>query len=173
MSVKQNTILIFLFIILLLISSAKAKEAPQSKLGQFSSWTILKGQSGEHTYCYAFSEPYYSLYTTAISTRSPYLLVIYKGHRQVTFSSYLGFEITDKANILLEVNGSDILLDATPPYSGKTYSSAQDIQLLNEIIESNRYIKIKSFTKFGEYVADYYKVNGILKTINFMEKNCN
>lgn len=173
MSAKKNTVLFFFFVILLLISSVNAKEVPQSKLGQFSSWTILKGQSEGYTYCYAFSEPYYSLYTTSIKARSPYLLMVYKGHRQITFSSYLGFEVTDKANILLEVNDLGILLDTAPPYSGKTYSSAQDIQLLNEIIESNKYIKIKSFTKFGEYVADYYKVDGIRKTINFMEKNCN
>jgi hypothetical protein len=173
MSAKKITVLGFLLITLLFISTANAKEEPQSKLGQFSSWNILKGTSGGQTYCYAFSEPYYSLYTTTMSTRSPYLLVVYHGHRQVTFTSHLGFEITDKSKILLEVNDIDILLDSTPPYSGKTYSSAQDIQLLNEIIESNKYVKVKSFTKFGEYVADYYKVDGILKTINFMEKNCN
>lgn len=173
MRAKKITVLGFLLIILLFISPTNAKEEPQSKLGQFSGWTLLKGTSDGHTYCYAFSEPYYSLYTTTKNTPSPYLLVVYQGHRQITFTSRLGFEITDKSKVLLEVNDKDILLNATPPYSAMTYSSAQDVQLLNEIIESNKYVKVKGFTRLGEYVADYYKVDGLLKTINFMEKNCN
>lgn len=173
MSIKKITVLAFVLLLIVLSAGSNAAEDQQSKVGQFASWVILKGNSGGQTYCYAFSEPDHSWYSKALDTRSPYLLMVYKGYQQITFSSHLGFEINKQTPIMLEIDDSDILLDTTPPYSAKTYSSTQDIQILNAIVEGDDYIKVKSFTKYGQYVADYYKVDGILKAINFMEKNCN
>lgn len=170
----MNFIKIYIVVIAfcLVTAPSKALESKQKKIGQFKNWIVMKGIERGNDFCYAYSLASASLGGNGLISRNSYFLAVWHGKNQFSVSTHLGFSISNKTPVYVDINDYQILLQNAAPFNGTTYSAIQDKQALNELVENAHSFKVKSWDTYGQVNTDYYNSNGFVKSLNMMQKKC-
>lgn len=103
---------------------------------------------------------------------TPYISVTYIAPNVYTISTYAGFVINTDKNFTININKHTYQLKPTRTYFAYTYNSDDDINIINDMIIADDYIKIKLYDQVLGIAIDYYTLDGFKSALLYMEKNC-
>ncbi len=164
--------LCFATLYLCFISISLAQVENKYKTKTFGYWEVLlplnvkKGNS-----CHAVSFP---LITKSYSGMRdlPYLMISYYNPDMFTISTYAGF-IIDKENPLsITANNRTRMLKIARDFYAYTFSSNEDVAIINDMIEDQRMVKVRSYHSTNGVAVDYYSLDGFSKAMKYLEHNC-
>jgi hypothetical protein len=99
-------------------------------------------------------------------------MVTYLGKDEYTVSTVSDDNIDNK-NVVVTIDGVSRELKSDPNnYNSYTYSSVQDIALINDLIRASSYFTVRNYDKPDTYALDYYSLRGFGKAIRLMSNSC-
>jgi hypothetical protein len=169
----MNFKLITVFIALTMLnqSSALAVARLYNK-HTFGDWKMYEGLEGNKKVCHAVIKPYR---TRAFDGQrlTPWVAITFLGRNQLTVSGSSGFPIDKKKGWVVEINkGEAINLKVVDDSEVWTYSSAQDVQLINALFKGERYFTVRSWSKNKQVTLDYFALKGLSSVVKYMNKHC-
>lgn len=157
--------LVFL-IIMLVAPLAWAKDLTKN----FGDWTYYAygGKYGRHC----------MIYTKAGRTKgefneereTPYLYITKRGHLEFTLGASPGYELDMTKAVILKVRDRAYALKVELPHYSWTFSSTQDVRLIDEMIKANRFITVHSYSTDGSVTLDYYSLKGFVHALKQLDK---
>ncbi len=158
-------------VILTLMFSLYGIDDAKASSKVFGDWKLVTNKFEGSNYCYAYTSPYR---TKAFDEQreSPYLILATKEKNAVSIGVNSGFVIDANQGITLRVNKEDHLLDAKLNKNAWTYSSIQDIAIINDMIADANSIEVRSYNMEGKTAVDYYSLKGILHVMKHLQTNC-
>lgn len=159
---------------ILLLSAASANAAPVRLYNKhtFGDWKLYEGKDGVRKVCYAVAEPYRTRGFYGIKAKA-WIAITFLGKNQFTVSGNTGFNtLPDSEWVLKPDNNHPISLHVLPNGSIWSYSSAQDMQILNSIQGGISNFTIRSYSTSNQTSLDYYSLKGVRKAIGYMNENC-
>jgi hypothetical protein len=142
----------------------------QAKTMQIDDWFYSDADSikGERCIIYSYSARTKGDMNTE-EREDPYLYVIKKGEKQYTIGMYHGFEIGEDAFVVMKIkNRSYDFHNANPDYAW-TYSSAQDISLIDKLLQASDYVTIHSEDVESKVALDYYSLKGFIRSMRALD----
>ncbi len=149
------------------INTSKAKLLTKSK-----NWLVIReSKPNQHYVCHAVTHPVKTeFFTDERSTAS--LIVTYLNPKMYTISVYSGFIMKTKQNTILTIDEVQYSLPYNRLSFATTTSSEQDIKIINLMLTTSQYVKIKSNSYEQKIAVDYYSLDGFRNALIYMEKNC-
>lgn len=142
-----------------------------AKTEQIDDWFYSDADSTKGETCTIYSYPTRTKGDMDTENRDdPYLYVIKKGEKQYSIGLYHGFEVSEDAFVIMKIkNRSYDFHNANPDYSW-TYSYAQDISLVDKLLQASDYITIRSEDAEAKVVLDYYSLKGFIRSMRALDK---
>jgi hypothetical protein len=134
-------------------------------------WEIFKKIENEKITCHAMTVPYRTKAYESVRD-VPSISFTYKGPRQYTLSVNTGFAVDRQAGLILETNRRSHILDTNLLRSASTFSSIQDVAIINDMVKDGQSLSIRSYSTNDETALDFYSLKGLFESLNFLEKNC-
>ncbi len=162
-AIKRLVILTLMFSLYGLEAAAASKTV--------GDWKIVTNKFEGSSYCYAYTTPYRTK-SFDEQRENPYLILVTKEKSAVSIGLNSGFVIDAKQGITLSVNKEEHLLDAKLNKNAWTYSSTQDVAIINDMLADAISVEVRSYNMEGKTAVDYYSLKGILHTVNYLQTNC-
>jgi hypothetical protein len=159
---------------ILLLSAAFVEAAPVRLYNKhtFGDWKLYEGKDEGRKVCYAVSEPYRTRGFYGIKSKS-WISITFLGKDKFTVSGNTGFNTLPNSEWILKVdNNHPISLQVLPNGSIWSYSSKQDIQILNAMQSGLSNFTVRSYSTSNQTSLDYYSLKGVRKAISYMNQNC-
>lgn len=138
----------------------------------FGDWRLYEGKDANTKVCYAVAEPYRTRAFHGIKSKS-WVAITFLGRNQFTVSGHTGFDTDTSAPWILDIDGNDpIALHVLPSGEIWSYSSAQDVQIINAMMQGDAYFTVRGYSSSKQTILDYYSLKGLHKIIKYMNKNC-
>lgn len=138
----------------------------------FGAWTIYEGTKNGKKLCHAVAEPFKTRAFHGIRNK-PWVAINFMGLDRFTVSADSGFNIDiSKGWIIAIDNGHSIALKVLPSGEIWSYSSTQDVQLINELMQGKNLFTVRSYNHEKQTALDYYSLKGLHKAIKYMNKYC-
>jgi hypothetical protein len=148
------------------ISSANAS----NEVEHFNGWTAVKDVQSAVPYCYAYTTPYRTKVYDDIRD-NPYLLVTRKGKDEYSIGVSSGFLLSKDKGFTLKTNSRTHLMNIKSGQNAITFSSIQDMAILDDMIYDNRLVEVRSYTLINSKVAiDYYSLKGFIPAMRFLAR---
>lgn len=153
-------------IIMLMAPMVWAKDFTKS----FGDWTYhaYGGQYDRHCLIYTESGRVRGEFDEERET--PYLYIIKRGHREFTLGVSPGYELDDNKAIILKVRNRAYALKTGLPHYGWTFSSTQDVGLIDEMLKANRFVTVHAYGESGSVALDYYSLKGFVHALKQLDK---
>ena len=136
-------------------------------------WVFVKLEKEGKDFCYAMTIPYRTSLYPSSAERHAFMQFTWRGDNQYTLSINSGFILKDKAPVKIEtVNNYSHQLAVASSDTSVTYSSTQDSYIINNLIQIDDYIKVRSIDELDNQAMDYYSMRGFVATLKLMENNC-
>lgn len=133
----------------------------QSSIGD---WNLVKYTDSKGSkYCYIFSEPQRTRATLQESEGRHIVISNNNGYATIGVSS--NFELDTKKGFILTVNNKHHLLNITALSQAQTYTSYQDVSIINDLIMESDFFKIRSYSVDDKTALDYYSVRGLTTSL--------
>lgn len=138
----------------------------------FGDWRLYEGKEGNKKVCYAMVEPYRTRSFIGMREK-PWVALTFFERNALTVSAHSGFNIDTKTELVLDIdNGSSISMHVLPTGQVYSYSSAQDVQIINALMQGESYFTIRSYGINQQTALDYYSLKGLHEIIKYMNKHC-
>jgi hypothetical protein len=161
-----------LFTLLFLLSSLAIQANAAESIAKFSDWQIFKAEKDGTEICYAYTTPFRTKGYEG-NRPSAYLLVEKMGPKSFTIGVGIGFNIDHSKDITITTNNTSRMLDDDLTNFGWTFSSNQDVHLINDMVVDGELLEVRSYGTDGQAALDYYSLIGFQKSLNYMNTNCN
>ena len=160
----------FLAIILLSILSILALVAKADSVAiRTGDWLLIKTD----TDCYAFTKSFRTLVDDTIYDNFSQLRIVNKGDNQYTFSVLFNKSLSENTQAKMLVGTNNYLLNYGRTNSAWSYSSSQDVSLINELgSTSEEFIKVISYDANNNKAIDYFSIKGLVHALQLMDRNC-
>lgn len=137
----------------------------------FGDWKVFTPVFAGKKACYAYSSPFR---TEAFDTarQNPYMIITYSGSRMYSIGINSGFLLSNSKGFTLTANSHAHLLDVKLLTNAWTYSSEQDVSIINDLLEESDYAVVRSYDTVDKTALDYYSVYGLQTTLQYFEKHC-
>lgn len=101
---------------------------------------------------------------------TPYIAVTYLSPRMYTISMYSGFIIDTRSPLILRVDDKTYTLHTLHDSFGYTYSSVQDIELINDFIKNScNTLEARSYDATSALAVDYYMLFGLKEALLYID----
>lgn len=167
--------ILFVLTMMMIVSGAAQASADQF-LKRVNDWLIMRiDYIDEDTprYCYMVSMPYRTKAHHANKVREPHFIVIYRAPNEYTIKVDMDFFIDAKRGVVVDIDSTPRLLE--PAFDSEvvhTYSSVQDIAMINDLMLTDGYFTVRSFDKDNNQALDYYSLKGFGKALRLMTRSC-
>ncbi len=139
---------------------------------QVGDWKIVAGKLEGKNFCYAYTTPYRTKAYDGQNRTRPYIILANKGKNSVSLGVDSGFVIDAKQGVTLSANGEIHLLDVKLNKNAWTYTATQDVSIINDLVQSDGNVEIRSYDMDGKAAVDYYSLKGILHVLGDLKTNC-
>ena len=143
------------------------------KINQFNSWVVFKGSEKKNELCHVVAKPYFTKGLPELednSQRNAYIVFSYLGHNKFTLSINVGYSINQDHQPYIIIDELQHLL--RPSWRTKvaiTYSSTQDVDIINYLVKSNsKILKVRSYDNSLDTALDYYYMEGLLDALKYV-----
>lgn len=174
MNTYREKMRLFFIIILVFNFVASAAHADQL-IRRFEDWLIMKteGQNSSQSYCYMVSQPFRSKAFAQKKLRSPRFSILYLGKNEYTIQVDVDYDSLG-SDTTITIDNFDRKLDMSIKEGiSHTYSSTQDVAIINDLIRACGYFTVKSYDANSNSTVDYYSLKGFSKAIKKMSRICN
>ena len=137
----------------------------------FGDWKVFSLPSAGKKYCYAYTTPFRTKAFDA-ERQNPYMIVSYKGPKMYSIGINSGYLLNSYKGFTMATNNHTYLLDLKLLTNAWTYSSKQDVAIIDDLLSSNDYIEVRSYDSTDKTALDYYSTSGLLTVIQYFEKHC-
>jgi hypothetical protein len=155
-------ILICLLLSLPAVAAVEAKERP---LGD---WRYRLGAQSEDNKCMIYTQAMRNKSTSSETRETePYLYIIKKRPQGYSLGLYCAALCPD--GVSLEIAGRNYDLAGYLGDYAVTYSSIQDVAIINQLLKAQDMVKVRSVDEGGNVFLDYYSLDGFtdaLKSLN-------
>ncbi|MFI4983823.1 MAG: hypothetical protein ACHP6I_01345 [Rickettsiales bacterium] len=153
--------------LLLICSPAVAEE----QMATFGDWKVLVPVFSSSKSCYAYTTPFR---TKALegSRDNPYMIITYRGPHMYSLGINAGFPLSGFKGFTLFANNRTHLLDVKIVTNAWTYSSAQDVAIIDDLIRERDFAEVRSYDQKDKTALDYYSVRGLTTVLQYFDKNC-
>lgn len=163
-----------LYFCVILFCTVSISPHVNAKTTQFQDWYYVDSQAKAGEKCTIYSFASRTKGTVDDSKRDDaYFYVIKKGPRQYTIGVTPGFEIADDSYVVMKIGRRSYDFNNANPDYAWTYSSAQDIYLIDELIKASGYFTMHLEDIDGKVALDYYSLNGFIKSMRALDKCAN
>lgn len=139
-------------------------------------WLIMKTASQSEDdlqYCYVVGMPYRTKAYHGDKIRSPHFMVIYLAPDEYTIKVNVDYDIDVHHGVIVSINAVPRMLEkAFDSGVVYTYSSVQDIAMINDLMLAQDYFTVRSADKDNNQALDYYSLKGFGKAVRIMTKAC-
>ena len=139
---------------------------------QTGDWKIVTGKHDGENFCYAYTTPYRTKAYDGLNRSKPYIVFANKGKNSVSLGVDTGFVIDANQGVTLSVNGEIHLLDVKLNKNAWTYTATQDVSIIDDLIQSDGNVEVRSYDLDGKTAVDYYSLKGILHVLRDLKTNC-
>ena len=142
-------------------------------LTEIKNWRIVGESDGNKKICHAIMTPYRKKQLIG-NVNDPKFIVSYKDHLSYSISfSVMSTLLDSQQSVKLFLNDREYILKVqNHGQNAITYSSEQDVDIINDLISGPYTFKIKSETADGDVGIIYFASLGLQEAIQYMEKNC-
>ena len=163
---------VFLCLLSLCFMHFAKAENIQKEQRNIGNWIAYIKQDGNKKVCYAYSNPVQTrLYEG--ERKPPYVNINYLGGKGMTITAYIGYEITTKYPVTINIENKGVNLNNISRDYAVTYDSSQDMYLINLFIKTTEdYFTVKSYKDKDNVALDYYSLSGLKEALKFLEKKC-
>ena len=141
-------------------------------LAEVKNWRIITELDGNKKICHAIMTPYRNKQLIG-NINNPKFIVSYKGHLSYSISFSASSTLSPSRNVKLFINDTEYTLKVgNHGQNAITYSSEQDINIINNLISGPYIFKIKSKSSDGDLGIIYFSSLGLQEAIAYMEKHC-
>lgn len=157
-AIKRLILIAFFSIIYKGLAFAKYEE---SSIGD---WKFVQLTQDNHSkYCYIYSEPERSR-ATAIDHEGRYIVIVNNGG-YATLGVSSNFDLDERKGFVLSANNRDHLLNVTSLSQAQTFTSIQDVAVINDLIQDEDLIRVRSYSVDDKTALDYYSMNGFTNAL--------
>jgi hypothetical protein len=172
----MNLKFIFNIIALTLLSTcaccfvlAKETKKEQRNIGN---WITYIEQKSNKKICYVYSNPVTSMLYQG-DRQMPYVNINYLGKKIFTITVSTGYQIAPDYPINIHLENKNTNLDTRYKNYAVTYSSSQDMYLINLFIKTMEdHFYVKSHESKDNLSMDYYSLSGLKEALLYLEKQC-
>jgi len=167
--------IIFVLAMMLIVCGATQANADQF-IKRVNDWLIMRIEyQDEDTpqYCYLVSMPFRTKVYHGDKIREPHFVVIYRAPNEYTIDVDLDFDIDPKRGVVVDIDSTPRMLE--PTFDSEivhTYSSVQDIAMINDLMLTDGYFTVRSYDKNNNQALDYYSLRGFGKALRLMTRSC-
>ncbi|RZI47205.1 hypothetical protein EDM53_03105 [Rickettsiales endosymbiont of Peranema trichophorum] len=136
----------------------------------FQDWQVYRDLKDPYS-CYAISVPYRTKGVFR-QRNTPFFGVVYRGTDQYSLFVYQGFEVDSHKNSMIQISDRNHMLTTQAKGFASTSSSVQDVELINDIIENQDYLNIRSVDTSSNVSVDFYSLKGFTSAVNFLNTSC-
>ncbi|CAL7960599.1 conserved exported hypothetical protein [Alphaproteobacteria bacterium] len=158
------------------IAVVKDQSEPSSevmrRVKSFHQWNVfVENVKNGKRICHITSTP---LYTKAFRgiRNIPYVVVSYIGPDMYTISAYAGFVLDRKKKCTVSTNRRTYMLQSAREFFAYTYSSSEDVTIINNMIEDNKMLEVRSYDSVGGTALDYYSLSGFIPAMRYVREIC-
>ena len=159
-------------IFLCMLYVAEVASVPLKEEKTFKDWSVF---STMRLYtpdtCYALSTPYRTRALTRLRNL-PFIVVKYVGGGKFTLSATSGFILSTEYGLIIEIGDRSHRLVGGSNEFTWTSSYLQDRAILEDMLDGEEYLKVRSFSHHNDSVLDYYSLLGLKDALTYMERNC-
>lgn len=157
-----------------LLAGGRLAWAEDTQLARFDDWAIIKGEEDGQKYCYAVTVPFETRAYYSVAERFPYMLIAYVDPDRFTMGVDNGYLIDKKEGVSVTINHRTRMLNVVSMYrNARTYSSVEDVAMINEMVKANSVIEVRSSSMQNSQAIDYYSIKPIKEVLSYMLNNCN
>jgi len=169
---KRNLILLSILCLSFLQSIESEAVVRLHNNHTFGDWHLYEGKDNKTKVCYAIVEPYRTRAFHGLRSK-PWLAITFLGHNKFTVSGNSGFDVNSSTEWILDVdNISPISLHILPNGEVRSYSSIQDVQIINALMQGELHFTVRSYSTSKQTALDYYSLKGLQKIITYMNNHC-
>jgi hypothetical protein len=155
------------FLALLLIPNiSQAKEMTK----QFGDWTFYAYGSEYDKHCLIYSQPLRTRGEFTEERTTPYLYLTKRGDREFSLGVEPGYPIDTDKGVNIIINYRPYGLQITLPNYAWTFSSTQDVRLVDEMLKAGKFITVRSHGIDNSVALDYYSMTGFTKALKLLDK---
>jgi hypothetical protein len=140
---------------------------------KFDDWTAVSSIKDGNNYCYAYVTPYRTKVFTGVRDQ-PYLLIVNKGYKEFSIGVSPGFYLSKTKGFVIKTDSRAYLMDVRVYENAITFSSAEDVSIINGMIKDGRYVEVRSYSGDDndkvDLAADYYSLKGFTRAMQFLSK---
>jgi hypothetical protein len=131
-------------------------------------WSFRQGEPGEENLCMIYASPYRSR-SNVNDERDfyPSLYIVKKGSGLYSLAIHCGSDCYMGAS--LEIEGRIRWLEYYMGEYAVTYSSIQDVNIINDLLRASYPIKVRTANKKGDVFLDYYPISGIVDNLKKLD----
>lgn len=155
-------------LLLLLICLPAQAAGPVATLGD---WEVFAPVFSGKKYCYAYTTPFRTKAFDA-NRQNPYMIITYKGPEMYSIGLNSGYLLSSYKGFTVTTNDHTYLLDIKLITNAWTYTSNQDVAIINDLLIDNEFAEVRSYDTSDKTAVDYYSTEGLLTVIQYFEKNC-
>ncbi len=165
----EHAIKRLIFLILLFAAHfVQAKEITH----HFNDWTFYAYGSEYDRHCLIYSHSLRAKGEFDPDRETPYLYLVKRGNREFTLGVAPGYPLDVVKGVDFNVNYRSYGLQITLPDYAWTFSSTQDVRLVDEMIKADRFVTVRSHGTDGSVALDYYSMSGFTRALKMLDK-CN
>lgn len=149
-----------LFIIFILAGSevVHAKTVKHRTIESFGSWKLVNNPNNQGCFIYTVAQR--TRGKTDLDGRA-YIYFKKVGYKSYTFGVLTSAPANKSNGVVLETDQRYWELQHSISQNAWTYSSVQDVDLINELMLGGSYIRVKYFDEGGEGVLEYFSLKGL------------
>jgi len=165
----KRFIITMMFLCVTPFLSANAESGVGENIGD---WRIISGQEKGKNYCYAYTTPFRTKAFDGDFRGPAYLILVSKSPKEISVGVNPGFIVDKHKGFTMKVNGRVHLLDLKLSQNSWTSSAFQDVAILDDMIEEDNFIEVRSYDMKDHVALDYYSLKGFPNVYNKLTTSC-
>lgn len=161
-------------IIILGVFYSNCSHAVKDEIMMIDDWSLVIEQKKNKADCYITSTPYrVKLFQHDIDQKTLFQ-VTYMGDNQYTISVKAGYNLNEKTPMVIETESvGSFQLKNFSTDTNITFASAQDVFIINKLIESNdSFFKLVTIDIDNNKSIEYFSTRGFLTGLQTMHEKC-
>jgi hypothetical protein len=152
--------------IALIAQAAEAKDFTKS----FGNWTYYSYGNKYARHCFIYTQPLRERGEFDQGRHIPYLYIKKRGAREFSLGVSPGYEQNIGKAAILKVNNRAYALTIVLPDYSWTFSSTQDVNLIDEMLTASKFFTVYTHGADGSAALDYYSLKGFVHALKQLDK---
>ena len=169
MSINKN--IIFIFLIVMFMSSSFAQSEELQKIGKFKDWEVMILNNNSEKVCFAQSRPV--LQSPKKNERDARLFVTFRPKDKIVdeISATSGYDYNSQNSITAKSGKTKYKFDIAQDSFAWIASNKIEKKMIKTMKKGSR-IMLTGYNKSGSQTIDHYSLMGFTKAYNAAKKNC-